>query len=145
MDGWGIGFFKKNRAMVEKSAAWAYREGRFHDGFERLTRVISSKIIIAHVRFRTSGPVDECHAHPFVLNFLGQEWIFAHNGRAPAVEAYRSETVRLDYAISDSARTLEYLMDGLARRRMESSKGCSLFAALADRTRQLVDEYPGRY
>ncbi|MGO9315552.1 MAG: class II glutamine amidotransferase, partial [Syntrophobacteraceae bacterium] len=67
MDGWGIGFFRKNRAYVEKSATHAYQEGRFHDGFQRLARVVASKFIIAHVRLRTSGPIDECHAHPFVL------------------------------------------------------------------------------
>ncbi len=145
MDGWGIGFFKKNRAYVEKSADQAYQEGRFHDGFQRLARVVSSKFIIAHVRLRTSGPIDECHAHPFVLQFKGQDWIFAHNGKAPAIESYRSQRVRLDDVVSDSARTFEYLLDGIAARCERSNDIFGLFRAVADASRQLVEEYPGSY
>ena len=145
MDGWGIGFFKKHRAYVEKSAARAYYEGRFHDGFQRLARVVSSKFIIAHVRLRTSGPIDECHAHPFVLQFRGRDWIFAHNGKAPAIESYRSEKVRLEDAVSDSARTFEYLLDGIEARYARSNGIRCLFAAVADTSRQLIEEYPGSY
>ncbi|OIP89592.1 MAG: hypothetical protein AUK55_14245 [Syntrophobacteraceae bacterium CG2_30_61_12] len=145
MDGWGIGFFKKKQAIVEKSAAWAYHEGRFHDSFQRLARVISSKIIIAHVRFQTSGPIDECHAHPFVLRYRGQDWIFAHNGKAPAVESYRGRRVQVAGAVSDSARTFEYLLDGLADRQAENQGIVPLFDALAATTRQLIGQYPGKY
>ena len=145
MDGWGIGFFKKDRAYVEKSAAYAYHQGRFHDGFQRLARVISSKFIIAHVRLRTSGPVDECHAHPFVLQFKGHDWIFAHNGKAPSIASYRSQRVRLDDVVSDSARTFEYLLDGIAARHEGSGDIFRLFKSVADASRQLVVEYPGSY
>ncbi len=145
MDGWGIGFFRKNRAYVEKSAAQAYQEGRFHDGFQRIARVVSSRFIIAHVRLRSSGPIDECHSHPFVLQFEGQDWIFAHNGKSPAIESYRSQKVRLDNVVSDSARTFEYLMDGIADRTERSSDIFGLFKAVADTSRQLIEEYPGSY
>jgi predicted glutamine amidotransferase len=145
VDGWGIGFFKKNRAFVEKSASWAYHEGRFHDSFQRLARVVSSRLIIAHVRLRTSGPIDECHAHPFVLQFKGEDWLFAHNGKAPAIESYRGKKVRLDEAVSDSARTFEYLLDGIGARYERDDPDRSLYAAVADTTRQLIKEYPGNY
>jgi predicted glutamine amidotransferase len=145
MDGWGIGFFKKNRAYVEKSAARVYYEGRFHDGFQRLARVVSSRFIIAHVRLRTSGPIDECHAHPFVLKFRGQDWLFAHNGKAPAIESYQSKKVRLGEAVSDSARVFEYLLDGIAARCEKGNAIPGLFAALADTSRQLIEQYPGYY
>jgi predicted glutamine amidotransferase len=145
MDGWGIGFFMRNRAFIEKSAARAYHEGIIHDSFQRLARVISSKFIIAHVRLRTSGPIDECHAHPFVLQFRGQDWIFAHNGKAPAIESYRSQSVRLDDAVSDSARTFEYLLDGIAAHHESSGGTPCLFTAVANSSRQLVKEYPGCY
>ena len=145
MDGWGIGFFRKNQAYVEKSADHAYLEGRFHDGFQRLARVVSSRFIIAHVRLRTSGPIDECHAHPFVLQFKGQDWIFAHNGKSPAIESYRSQKVRSDDVVSDSARTFEYLMDGIATRNERTSDIFGLFRAVADTSRQLIEEYPGSY
>jgi predicted glutamine amidotransferase len=147
MDGWGIGYFKKGRAYVEKSAARAYYEGRCHDSFQRLARVIAGKFIIAHVRLRTSGPIDECHAHPFVVRLHGQDWIFAHNGKAPAIESYRGKTVQLDEAVSDAARAFEYLLDGIEAR--YESKGRqeipSLFSALMDTSSRLTEEYPGSY
>lgn len=145
MDGWGIGYFKKGRAYVEKSASRAYHEGRFHDGFQRLARVIASRFIIAHVRLRTSGPIDECHAHPFVVRVRGQDWIFAHNGKAPAIESYQGRTVQLDEAVSDSARAFEYLLDGISSR-YEDRRGIPcLFSALAETSAQLVRDYPGSY
>jgi predicted glutamine amidotransferase len=130
---------------VEKSAGWAYHEGRFHDSFQRLARVISSKFIVAHVRLRTSGPIDECHAHPFILEYLGRQWIFAHNGRAPAVESYRGKKFHVTDAVSDSARAFEYLLDGIARR-SENARGIiPLFSAVARTSQELVEEYPGNY
>jgi len=145
VDGWGIGFFKKNRAYVEKSADRAYHEGRYDDSFQRLARVISSKFIIAHVRLRTSGPIDECHAHPFTVRFRGEDWIFAHNGKAPSIESYVSKKVRVDSAVSDSAKAFEYLLDGVAPKEKDNHSAFSLFRAVAKRTKQLVEEYPGNY
>ncbi len=145
MDGWGIGFFKRQRAYVEKSAVRAYDAGRFHDSFQRLTRIISSRTIIAHVRFRTSGPVDECHAHPFVLHSGGYDWLFAHNGRAPLIEAYQSIHANLDCAVSDSAKTFEYLMDHMGLDQQPGIEARELFARLSAATRQLLQHYPGKY
>jgi len=145
MDGWGIGFFRKNRAYVEKSADRVYHAGRYADGFQRLARVVASKLIIAHVRLRTSGPIDECHAHPFILHFLGEDWIFAHNGKAHAIESYTGKTVHIESTVSDSARTFEYLLDGIAAQNEENGSVLAFYMALAKTTQQLVEEYPGNY
>jgi predicted glutamine amidotransferase len=145
MDGWGIGYFKKNRAFVEKSAKRVYASDQIHDSFQRLARLVNSRIILSHVRFHTSGLLDECHAHPFVLEFGGHNWLFAHNGRAPAVEEYRTTGREIEGALSDSARTFEYLRDQLC-----SYAGCAplmptLFEALLISTARLINEYPGEY
>ena len=146
MDGWGIGYFKKYRAFVEKSADRAYVAGRYHDSFQRLARVINSRIILCHVRLQTSGPVDECHAHPFILEFGGHYWLFAHNGKAPAVEDYRTLGSPIEGAQSDSARTFEYLRD-----RMQSYSHVppqplpALFRTVHQSTAQLLANYPGNY
>lgn len=145
MDGWGIGYFKKHQALVEKSAQSVYLSGRVHDSFQRLARVVNSRIIISHVRFRTSGPIDECHAHPFILAFGGHDWIFAHNGKAPKIESYRSIGAQLDGAMSDSAKTFEYIRDQLVTSCQSSVGAVSLFEALHRSTIQLVNEYPGNY
>ncbi|MGO9393772.1 MAG: class II glutamine amidotransferase, partial [Desulfobaccales bacterium] len=86
--GWGIGFFRGCVPVVEKSPEPVFRDGRAHDSFQRLARVVAKPIILAHIRYRSSGKVDECHAHPFTLDFWGQSWLFAHNGEAGAIESY---------------------------------------------------------
>lgn len=145
MDGWGIGYFKKQDALVEKSAKRVFVSGYVHDSFRKLARVVKSRIIICHVRFRSSGPIDDCHAHPFVLRFGGHDWIFAHNGKAPAIESYKSNNPPLEEAVSDSARAFEYLRDHLLRYYRNTTQLPTLFQALCQSTERMVEEYPGEY
>ena len=146
MDGWGIGYFKKYKAYVEKSADRAYVAGRLHDGFQRLARVVNSRIILCHVRLQTSGPVDECHAHPFILEFGGHNWLFAHNGKAPAVEDYRTRGSAIEGAQSDSARTFEYLRDRISHYFHSPPQPLpTLFETIYRSTGQLLEDYPGNY
>jgi glutamine amidotransferase len=106
--------------------------------------VVNSPIILAHIRYKSSGVVDECHAHPFVLDFWGQSWIFAHNGKAPAIETYVTPyPFRLD-ATSDSARAFEFLRDFFLKaepRRPHTPFGAILQEALT----LLLKRYPGEY
>ena len=145
MDGWGIGFFRKYQAIVEKSAEQIVHSGHLHDSFQRLARVVKSRIILCHIRFRTSGLVDECHAHPFVLKFGGHDWIFAHNGKAPAIESYTSSGIAIEDAVSDSARAFEYLRDHIENHYRNATEPEMLFKALSDSTAQMIDQYPGDY
>ena len=145
MDGWGIGYFRKHHALVEKSAKRVFVSGYVHDSFKKLARVVKSRIIICHVRFRTSGPIDDCHSHPFVLRFGGHDWIFAHNGKAPAIESYKSHNTILEEAVSDSARAFEYLRDHLLRYYRNTTQLPTLFQALCRSTERMVEEYPGEY
>jgi predicted glutamine amidotransferase len=145
MDGWGIGYFKKHQAFVEKSAQRIYEPGHLHDSFQRLARLVRSRIILSHVRLRTSGPVDECHAHPFVLKFAGYDWIFAHNGRAPAIESYLTRAPAIDGAISDSARAFEYLRDHMLASYQSGPGPPPLFEILRSSTARMIEEYPGNY
>ena len=146
MDGWGIGYFKKYNAFVEKSAEQAYLSGRVHDSFQRLARVVNSRVILCHVRFQTSGPVDECHAHPFILEFGGHNWLFVHNGKAPAVEDYRTRGSPIEGAQSDSAKTFEYLRDQMSLHLEGQPRSLpTLFEACHQSTAQLLRDYPGNY
>jgi hypothetical protein len=51
----------------------------------------------------------------------------------------------LDDVVSDSARIFEYLLDGIAARHERNSDILGLFTAVADTSRQLIEEYPGSY
>ena len=142
--GWGIGFFRERTPVVEKSGEQVFADGRLHASFQRLARVVNSPIILAHIRYKSSGEVDECHAHPFVLTFWGQAWIFAHNGKAPAIEAYASPRTPVLEASSDSARAFEFLRDYFAdaeSRRLYTPFGVILKEALV----QMLQRYPGGY
>lgn len=145
MDGWGIGYFRKGRALMEKSAQRVYMPRRVHDSYQRLARLVSSRIIISHVRFRTSGPVDECHAHPFILRFCGSDWLFAHNGKAPAIEDYRTQGEGIAGAVSDSARAFEYLRDQMVFLHRRSAAPLPLLDLVCQGTAHMIEEYPGNY
>ena len=47
--------------------------------------------------------------------------------------------------MSDSARIFEYLLDGIATRDERINDIPRLFTAVADTSRQLIEEYPGSY
>ncbi len=145
MDGWGIGYFKKDRAFVEKSAKRVFVAGHLHDSFQRLARVVKSRTIICHVRLRTSGLTDECHAHPFVLKFGGHDWIFAHNGKALAIESYRSNGIAIEDAVSDSARAFEYLRDHMEDHHRHVDEPETLYNSLLKSIARMIDQYPGDY
>jgi predicted glutamine amidotransferase len=145
MDGWGIGYFRKHHAFVEKSAEKVFQSGHLHDSFQRLARVVKSRIIICHLRFRTSGLIDECHAHPFVLKFAGHDWIFAHNGKAPDIESYQSSGMAIEDAVSDSARAFEYLRDRMENYHGHDAKPELLFNMLLNSISEMMDQYPGEY
>ena len=145
MDGWGIGYFRKGHALLEKSAQRVYMPRRVHDSYQRLARLVSSRIIISHVRFRTSGPVDECHAHPFILRFCGSDWLFAHNGKAPAIETYRTQGEVVAGAVSDSARAFEFLRDQMISLCRKTAAPLPLFDLVCQGTTHMIEEYPGDY
>jgi predicted glutamine amidotransferase len=146
MDGWGIGYFKKHQALVEKSAQRVYYAGHLHDSFQRLARVVNSKTIISHIRMRTSGLIDECHSHPFILRFGGHDWIFAHNGKVPTIESYGTAGPLIPGAVSDSARIFEYLRDQLVLYyETRGSTASSLFDALLRGTGEMIDKHHGKY
>ena len=77
-------------------------------------------------------------------SFWGQDWIFAHNGKAPAIEAYASPHTPVLEASSDSARAFEFLRDYFTDaepRRLSTPFGVILREALV----QLLQRYPGGY
>ncbi len=142
--GWGIGFFRRRQPVVEKSSERVFQHGQLNASFQRLVRVVASPIILAHIRYRSSGQVDECHAHPFVLDFWGQPWIFAHNGKADVIEPYQSRRAPTLEANSDSARTFEFLRDFFAEAaswRLHTT----FLGTLREALFALLGQYPGEY
>jgi glutamine amidotransferase len=44
------------------------------------SHIVPRRIVINHVRRTSRGDVAYRNTHPFVREFFGREWVFAHNG-----------------------------------------------------------------
>jgi glutamine amidotransferase len=71
---------------VTRSPATALGDHLFH----RLSGVVSSETVVAHVRKATQGSVSVLNCHPFQYG----RWVFAHNGDIPGFENHRAELLR---------------------------------------------------
>lgn len=71
-DGWGLGYYKEERALVEKQPRSADQDR----SFEALSGSVTSPLFISHVRLSSVGEVSRRNTHPFQHD----NWLFAHNG-----------------------------------------------------------------
>jgi predicted glutamine amidotransferase len=144
MNGWGIGFYRENQALIEKSAERVFGEDHVHESFQRLARVIDSRIIVSHISCPLSGGRHSSENHPFSLPFLEHVWLFVHVGRVADIEHYQTtHEPRLEPEVYP-ARIFEFIRDQLVTL-MEQYPYESLLEALRRGIRNLVAAYPGRY
>ena len=80
-DGWGVAFYVDGAPHVTRSPTTALGDALFH----RLSGVVSSETVLAHVRKATQGSRTVFNCHPFQYG----RWVFAHNGDIPNFEAKR--------------------------------------------------------
>jgi glutamine amidotransferase len=80
-DGWGVAFYVDGSPHVTRSPSTALGDTLFH----RLSGVVSSQTVLAHVRKATQGPLTVLNCHPFQYG----RWVFAHNGDIPNFEVRR--------------------------------------------------------
>lgn len=144
MSGWGIGFFRDNQVLVEKSSEQVYDGDQVHESFQRLARVVDSRVIVSHISCPLSGGSHSTHNHPFSLTFLDHVWLFVHVGLVEGIENYQTTTEpRIDVDVYP-ARIFEYLRDQLMSYLRYTPYG-SLGRALVKSIRNMLSEYPGRY
>lgn len=74
-DGWGVAYFIDGAPHVTKSANAAIDDKIF----TRVSGVVSSETVVAHVRKATQGELTVLNTHPFQHG----RWVFAHNGDIP--------------------------------------------------------------
>jgi predicted glutamine amidotransferase len=78
-DGWGLAWYPdRSAALIKEPLAWsASKFTRFLETYEGLV----SRTYIAHVRHRTTGGTPtRADTHPFLREWAGRDWCFAHNG-----------------------------------------------------------------
>jgi glutamine amidotransferase len=71
-DGWGIGYYLDGLPFLHKSAHSAFQDYEF----AKMSQVLASETVIAHIRKATVGLPDPTNSHPFGY----KKWVFAHNG-----------------------------------------------------------------
>ena len=144
INGWGIGFFREDQALVEKSEEQVFSDHHVHESFQRLARVIDSRIIISHVNCPKSGGHHSAQLHPFKLSFLDHDWLFAHVGVVEKINEYQTDrTPRLEVDVF-TARIFEYLRDKLVLLHRKNPY-ISVYIALRIAIQKLIDDYPGDY
>ncbi|MGE0791144.1 MAG: class II glutamine amidotransferase [Sandaracinaceae bacterium] len=85
-DGWGVAYYVDGAPHVTRSPGHALSDALFH----RVSGVVASETVLAHVRKATQGPLTVLNCHPFQYG----RWVFAHNGDVPRFhEAFRRELV----------------------------------------------------
>jgi predicted glutamine amidotransferase len=143
MSGWGIGFFREGQVHIEKSCEGIYAGGQVHDSFQRLARVIGSRIIISHIRCPEAGHAAESLAQPLTDSFLDHNWLFSFTGEAREIHGYNSLRPLMRERLV-AARVFEFIRDGMAEQQA-AGLGNSLYQALAMTCKKLISQYPGKY
>ena len=144
MDGWGVGFFRDDQALVEKSSEQVFSQDQVHESFQRLARVIDSRIIISHINCPKSGGRHSAQLHPFKLHFLDHHWLFAQVGIIANINKYQTQgTTRLEVDVA-AARIFEYLRDQMVKLQNQNPY-ISLYTALHISIQRILADYPGNY
>ncbi len=82
-DGWGVAFFVDGTPHVTRSPMTAVSDSLFH----RVSGVVASETVLAHVRQATQGKNNVLNCHPFQYG----RWVGAHNGDIPNLAEKREE------------------------------------------------------
>ena len=86
-DGWGVAYYIHGSPHVIKSESTAINDHLFR----RVSGLVASETVLAHLRKATLGSVDVANTHPFQYG----KWVFAHNGNIKDFSNYRDELLDL--------------------------------------------------
>ena len=81
-DGWGVAYYRMGAPHVIKLG----HQAKQCKIFEKISGVVSSDTVVAHIRKSTVGSVGPLNTHPFQFG----PWIFAHNGNVENFQAVKS-------------------------------------------------------
>lgn len=107
-NGWGLALLNRPEPEIIREVCRADRSETLR---ERLSRPVTAKTALAHIRLATIGNEDYANCHPFIAaDKSGRQWTLIHNGTvfendrlSPYVFRQKGET--------DSERILLYIVD----------------------------------
>lgn len=85
-DGWGVSYYQNGAPHVIKSSASAVKDSIF----QKVSGVVSSNTVLAHIRKATLGSKNILNTHPFQYG----HWVFAHNGNIKNFDQHKDEIKR---------------------------------------------------
>lgn len=94
--GWGIGWYVGGIPRVRRGILPAHADG----AFARAARAARSRVVVAHVRDASVGPVAAENTHPFRWG----RWLFAHNGTVARWRTVRGVREAITAAIDPALR-----------------------------------------
>ena len=138
-DGWGVAYYVAHSPHVVKSTAAAMDDHLFR----KVSGVVSSETLVAHIRKSTQGDLCITNTHPFQHG----RWIFAHNGNIANFKEHRQELVeqvapilrRYILGDTDSEVLFFILLSNIARRVDLHRKGPRI-EEMMDAVRETVDK-----
>ena len=80
-DGWGVSYYVQGAPHIIKSDRTAINDSLF----KKVSGVVSSQTVLAHVRNATLGETNILNTHPFQFG----KWTFAHNGNIKNFEKFK--------------------------------------------------------
>lgn len=117
-DGWGVAYYNAGAPHVIKSVATAMDDNLF----QRVSGIVASETVLAHLRKATQGSLNIINTHPFQYG----HWVFVHNGNLADFAHIRPRLVALvppvlrRFILGDSdSEVLFYLLLGHMARRHE--------------------------
>lgn len=81
-DGWGVAYYRADAPHIVKSASTACDD----ELYRRVSSMVSSRTVLAHIRKATAGEADFLNTHPFQYG----RWVFAHNGKIGRFDRVRA-------------------------------------------------------
>lgn len=84
-DGWGVAYYIDGTPHVLRGTNPALSDRMF----QRVSGVVASETVIAHVRKATQGTLSVLNTHPFQYG----RWVFAHNGDVPSFSEHREQLI----------------------------------------------------
>lgn len=120
-DGWGVAYYNAGSPHVIKSVATALDDALF----KRVSGIVSSETVLAHLRKATHGGLSILNTHPFQYG----PWVFVHNGNIARFGELRDAVlaeippVLRRYILGDTdSEALFYLLLGNMARRCDLAR-----------------------
>ncbi len=125
-DGWGVSYYTAGAPHVIRSEKTAVNDNIF----KKVSGIVSSETVIAHLRNATLGTVNILNTHPFQYG----NWIFAHNGNIKDFAKYRDEIIskisphlrRFILGTTDSEIIFYFILTKLSEKVELSDRHCDI-------------------